>query len=145
IHRLADAAAFLDAQDQRLLARAVELNQSLIFDEMNGLPRFAAESDENVGGHVGMPGETGQGTIQLIVVGSAILHGAAVLVSDGDDAIDFGVPAQEVGGLNAFGNVLAGAGRAVDRADDGNVVARAVAAVAAVVTEEGTRLGYRRR
>ncbi len=45
------------------------------------------------------------------------------------DAIDVGILLQQVGAAEALGDVLAGAGRAVDGADDGDVVARAVAQV----------------
>src|SRR5439155_18407220 len=95
----------------------------------------------DVGGDVGVPGEAGQGAVELAVVGAVVLHGAAGLVGDGHDAIDVGVLLQQVGGLELLGNVLARARRAVDRGDDRYVVARAVAAVAAVVAQEGARLG----
>src|SRR5262249_29509607 len=64
---------------------------------------------------------------------------------DGDDAVDVGVAAQEAGVADPLGDVLVGAGRAVDGADDGDVVARAVAPVAAVVAHPGALPGGRGR
>src|SRR5262249_20634146 len=69
---------------------------------------------------------------------------------DGDHAIDVGVLAEQVRAVEALGDVLAGAGRAVDCADDGDVIAGAVAQVfgpvgAAVVAHPGPRLGFRGR
>ena len=80
-----------------------------------------------------MLGEAGQGAVELVVVGAVVLHGAAGLVRDGHHAVDVGILLEQVGRAEALGDVLAGAGRAVDGADDGDVVAGAVAAVAAVV------------
>src|SRR5262249_34169794 len=117
----------------------------LVLDQVDGLPRLAAEAHQDVAGHVGVLGEAGQRAVELVVVGAAVLHGAAGLVRDRHHAVHVGVAAQQVGGTELLGDVLAGAGRAVDGADDGDVVARAVAATAAVVTHKGARLGRGRR
>src|SRR5437588_12256767 len=103
---------------------------------MDRLSRLAAEADEDVGGDVGVLGEAGEGAVELVVVGAVVLHGAAGLVRDGDDAVHVRILTEQVGGAKALRNVLTRAGGAVDGADDGDVVARAVAAVAAVVAEE---------
>src|SRR5260370_472878 len=78
-------------------------------------------------------------------VGAAVLHGAPGLVRDRDDAIDVGILSEQVGSPHALGEVLAVAGGAVDGADDRDVVARAKAAVAAVVAHEMPRFGGRGR
>ena len=52
---------------------------------------------------------------------------------------------QQILGFESFADVFAGAGRTVDGADDGNVVARAVAPVAAVIALPVTRFGRRGR
>src|SRR5579875_37604 len=109
-----------------------------MFDKVNGLSGFAAESNEDIGGDVGMLGKAGQCTVELMMVGSIVLHGAAALVCDGHHAINVGIVPKQISGTDTLGDVLAGAGRAVDRADDGDVVARAVTAVAPVVAHPVT-------
>src|SRR5205807_503913 len=106
---------------------------------------LAAEADEDIGRDVGVLREAGEGAVELVVVGAVVLHGAAGLVGDGNDAVHVGVLAQQVGGAEALRDVLAGAGGAVDGADDRDVVARAVTAVVAVVAQEGALLGGPRR
>src|SRR5262249_33488978 len=147
LDRLADAAALLDRQNRRLFPRAVELDQPLVLDQVNGLPGLAAEADEDVRGDVGVFGEAGEGAVELVVVGAVVLHGTASLVRDGDNAVHVRVLAKQVRCPDALGDVFAGAGRAVDGADDGNVIPRAEAAVAAVVADEPARIpgGHRRR
>src|SRR5262249_24556170 len=93
---------------------------------MDGLAGLAAESDEDIGGDVGMLGEPSQRAVELTVIGAIVLHGAALLMSDGHHAIDLRIVLEQVAGANPVRDVFAGAGRAVDRADDGYVVARAV-------------------
>src|SRR5262249_39390225 len=54
-------------------------------------------------------------------------------------AVHVGVAAQQIGRTESFGDVLAGTGRAIHGADDGDVVARAVTAVTPVVAHEVAR------
>src|SRR5947208_16575390 len=84
--------------------------------------------------------EAGQRALQLIVVRAVILHGAALLVDDGHHAVDPGELTQQIRGLETLGDVLARARGTVDRADDGDVIACAVAAVAPIVAHEIGRL-----
>src|SRR5438105_202757 len=51
IHGLADAATLLDRQYERFVFGAIELDQSLVFDQVDGLARLAAEADKNVCGY----------------------------------------------------------------------------------------------
>src|SRR5581483_8781013 len=132
------------------LPRAVELDQPLPFDQVNGLPGLTPQADEQVRGHVRVAGEPGQGAVELPVVRAVVLHGAALLVHDRHHAVYVRIPIEQAAGADALANVLARTRRAVHRADDGDVVARAVAQVvrplgAAVVALEGARLGGRRR
>src|SRR5581483_5569595 len=85
--------------------------------------------------------EAGERAVELVVVGAVVLHGAAGLVRDRHDAVHVRILLEEVSLPEALGDVLARAGGAVDGADDGDVVARTVAAVAAVVAHPGARLG----
>src|SRR5262249_26652492 len=137
-----DAAALLDAQDRRRPALPVELHQAqpLALNQVLGLAGFAAQTDEAVGGDVWVPGEAGQAGGELAVVRAVVLHGAALLVADRHHAVHVREVAQQAALADALGDVLAGVGRAIDGADDRDVVARAVAAVAAVVAVEVTNL-----
>src|SRR5689334_15321108 len=94
-----------------------------------------------------MLGEPGQSAVELIVIGPIILHGAAGFVSDRHDAVHIGVIAEKSSLFDSVRNVLAGAGGAVDRADDGDVIACSESAVAAIEAHEVVRLGggWRRR
>src|SRR5260370_42250121 len=92
-----------------------------------------------------MLGEPGEGAVELVVVGAAVLHGAAGLVRDRQNAVNVRVLFEQVTGAEALRDVLVGARRAVDGADDGDVVAAAVTLVvgpfgAAVVTQPGAHL-----
>ena len=92
LDRLADAAAFLDGQHQRLLAlEPLSWISPWSLDQVDGLAGLAAEADEDVGGDVGMLGEAGQRAVELVVVGAVVLHGAAGLVRDGHHAVDVGI------------------------------------------------------
>src|SRR5438105_783027 len=79
-----------------------EPEQALALDEVGGLARLAAEADEDVGGDVGVTCEAGEGAVQLSMVGAVVLHGAAGLVRNRDDAIDVGELFQQVGGAEAL-------------------------------------------
>ena len=105
---------------------AVQLDQALVLDQVDRLAGLAAQADQDVGRDIGMLGETGQRAVELVVVGPVVLHGAAGLVRDGHDAVDVRKLLEQVGAAEALGDVFAGAGRAVDGADDGDVIARAV-------------------
>src|SRR5262249_19169571 len=126
-------------------ARAVQLDQSLVFDQVDGLPGFATESHQDVRGDVGVFGKPGQRPVELVVVRPAVLHGAAGLVGDGHHAVHVRILPQAFGAAGLLGDVPARAGRAVDGADDGDVVARADPSVAPVVAHEETRFGCGRR
>ncbi len=65
-----------------------------MFDEVNGLPGFAAETHQNVRGHIGVFGEPGQRPVELIMVGAVVLHRATGFVSDGHHAVDVGIVLQ---------------------------------------------------
>src|SRR5947207_5053923 len=112
---------------------------------MDSLACLAAKAHQDIGGDVRMFGEAGESAVELVVVRAVVLHGAAGLVGYRHHAVHVGVLLEEVGGAELLGDVLAGAGGAVDRADDGDVIARAVAAVAAVVAHPGARLPRGRR
>ena len=101
--------------------------------------RLRSEEPELILCDVRMPGEPGQGAVELFVVGSVVGHRTAVLVDDRDHPVHVRVLVQNAEGPDPLRHVLAGRGRAVDGADDGDVVARAVAAVAAVITEKSPR------
>src|SRR5579884_4413914 len=75
------------------------------------------------------------------MVGSVVLHRAALLVRDGNHAVHVGIGVQQSRVTNLVRDVFAGAGRAIDRTDDGNVIAGAKAAVATVIAHEVARLG----
>ncbi len=112
---------------------------------MDGLAGFAAQADEDVGGHIGVLGKAGQGAVELVVVGPVVLHGAAAFVRDGHHAIDIGKVFQHAAGAHSFGNILAGRGGAVDGTDDGDVIAGAESAIVSIVTHEGAFFRRRRR
>src|SRR5262249_3816921 len=83
--------------------------------------------------------------VELLVLQPLELERAAALVGDRHDAVHAGILLEQVKGPDLFRDVLAGAGRAVDGADDRNVIAGAVTAVAPIIAHEVTRLGRRRR
>src|SRR5919109_795837 len=117
---------------------------------MNRLPGLAAEADEDVRGDIGMLRKAGKRAVELVVVRAAVLHRAAGLVRDRDDAVHVRILLEQVGGAKALGDVLARRRGAVDGADDGNVVAAAVAKMLgairpAVVAHPEARLGGLRR
>src|SRR5262249_53143796 len=79
------------------------------------------------------------------VVRPAVLHRAAGLVRDRDHAIHLRILAQHPRGADFFRDILAGAGRAVYGADDSDVIAGAVAPIAAVIAHPEKRLRSCRR
>jgi len=103
---------------------------------MNGLSGFAAKADEDIGGDIRMLGEAGEREVELLVVGAVVLHGAAGLVRDRHDAIDVRIALKQIGRPKALRNVLTGGSGTIDSANEGDVVACAVTAVAAVVAHE---------
>ena len=85
---------------------------------------------------------------ELAVVRPLVLVPASLLVNDGDDAVHVREILQYPARLDPLGDVLAGAGRAVHRADDGDVIPRAVPPVgrpvrAAVEPHEAQVVGRR--
>jgi len=98
---------------KRLLLRPVELQQALALDQVQRLPRLAAEADQDVGGDVGVEGEAGERAVELAVVRAVVLHRAAGLVRHRQHAVDVRVSLQQVGVLEALSDVLVGRDGAV--------------------------------
>src|SRR6188474_1071971 len=101
---------------------AGDLHEALIGDEMAGRGGFAAKADEQVAADVGMAGDAAHNAVEGLVELAPELHAAAVAVGEGEHAVDAGVVAESVGG-EVGGNAAGDGGRAVDAADDGDVVA----------------------
>ena len=68
LHRLADAPALLDGHDGRPAVRGQGQGHALALDHDPGLVDLAAEADDDVGGHVGVPGVAGQHPLEGQVV-----------------------------------------------------------------------------
>ena len=52
--------------------------------------RLAAQADQQVAADVRMPGDAGQHAVELLMVLAAVLHAAAPLVHQRQDAVDVG-------------------------------------------------------
>src|SRR5207249_2763320 len=113
-------------------------------DQVNSLPGLAAQADDDVRGNVWVLGEASQSPFQLAVVRPVKLHRAALFMDDRHHAIDVGKLVEQAAHAQALGDVLARTRGAVDGANEGDVVARAEAAVAAVIAVEEARLGRSR-
>src|SRR5262249_4276387 len=142
---LADAATLLNGQHNGLVLGPAQLQQSLTLNQMDRLSGLTTQAHEDIGGDVGVLGEAGQRAVKLVVVRPVVLHRAAAFVCDRHDPIDVRIFLEQVGRVEPLRNVLAGAGGTVHRADDGDVVARAIAAIATVVAHPRARIGARRR
>src|SRR5207249_942 len=103
----------------------------------------AAQTNENISGHVWMFGKACQSSVELVVIGPVILHRAAGFVRDRHHTVHIGIIAQQSSFFDSVRNVLAGAGRAVDRADNRDVVAGPITAIAAIEAHKVTLLGRR--
>src|SRR5262245_50349121 len=138
VHRLPDPARFLDVDDHGLALRMSRGGHALFVHHDRGLVHFAAEADQDVGGHVGVLGVAGQHALESHVVLAEELGATPRLVGDGEHAVDVRIVAGHIAELVL--DELAYAGRAVDPGDDGNVVACAHAPVVAKVAVEVAHL-----
>jgi hypothetical protein len=111
------------------------LNEILAFNHMACLARLTSKTDQDIGGYIRVFGKSGESSIQLFVVGSAVLHSAAALMRDRKNAIDVREFAQTLG-PKAFGNRTARSCRTVDSADQADVIARSDAAVGSLISHE---------
>src|SRR5207245_6116400 len=133
LHRLPDATRLLDRDDGGPVGPARN-RHLLLVDEDGGLVDLAAEPDEDVGDDVRVLRVPGQHALERPMI-LAVQHLAAPrLVGDRDDSVDVRVVGGDVPEL--LPHELADAGRAVDGREDGDVVARAHAAVSPLVAVE---------
>ena len=135
LHRLDQAALLLDDKGRRVC-------QSLACHQVGYLIDFAAQTNEDVAGDVGLAGKASQRALQQVDLGAALVGAAAALVGEGNDAIDVGEVAQRVT-PETIGHVARDAGAAVDRRDDGDVVARSRPTIGSAKALEGPTLRRR--
>ena len=105
------------------------------------MSRFASQTDNDVSRHVGMAGETGQSSIELLVIQAAILHGTTRFVRNRDHTIHVGEWFEEFARANSICYVLARACRAIHRRKEGDKIPRAKAAIATIVSFESSAFG----
>ena len=99
-------------------------------DEGLDLVGLAAEAEEEDAGEVGVVGVADEDAAEEVGGFAVFGHAAAGAVSDGDDAVDVGVGAEDFGG-EVGGDAAGDSGGAVDGGEDADVVACADAAVGA--------------
>ena len=145
--RLARAAHVLHAEHGRTPrvagARAADLHQLLIVEQVTERGRFAAQADQHIAADIRMPGHAAHHAIERGVPLAAELHSAAAAVREGHHAIDVGIGLERLG-IESGRDILADRGRAIHRRDHGDVVARAGSAVRALVALEGSSHERRR-
>ena len=145
--RAGDAAQILNIQ--RLWTRGgagtVDLDKLLVIDEVGQGTGFAAQPDQQVTAHVRVAGKPGQHPIELTVILAVVLHGAAALVREREDAVDLRELFLERG-VKTFGHVATDRGGTIDRRDHCEIVASAGAAIGSAIALEcatGDRRGVR--
>ena len=148
VDRFLRAALILHAQDQRPAAgaspagtrwpeTAVDLHQVVFFQQRADRGGFAAQADQQIAADVRMPGNAGHDAIEHLMIESLERHAAAAAVGEGHDAVDVGKIALQHFAIEPPGDVAADRGRAIDRRDHGDVVARAGPAAGAGIAQEG--------
>jgi len=123
-HRLRGAAGLLDRHGVKELARL----QPLGAHEAADLVRLAAEAEDEDAGEVRVPRVTGDGAAEHVHPVALARHAAAGSVHQCDDAVDIGILGER-GAAELLGDVFGGRRRAIDRADDAEIVARRNASV----------------
>ncbi len=111
-----------------LLAVAVgrpQRDEMLRLDQVRRITDLAAEPDDHVRRHVGMMGKTREHALEDLMVEPFKRQPAAPLVRDGEHAVDIGEIPPPGPVAESVGDIPRSAGRAVDRADHGDVVPRA--------------------
>ena len=125
---------------------AADLHELLIVEQIADRGGFAAEADQHVAADIGMPRDAPHHAIERGMTFAAELHAAAAAVREGHHAVDVRI-VPECLRVEPCRDVLADRGRAIDRRDDGDVVARARFAIGAPIALErdaGERRGIGR-
>lgn len=144
---LGRAADVLHAEHVRTFGRAplaaADLHQLLIVKQVAERGGFATQADQHVAADVGMAGDSSHHPIERGMPLAAELHSAAAAVREGHHAVDIGKLLERLG-IETGRDILADRGRAIDRRDYCDVIARAGLAVGPPIALKGAA-GERRR
>ena len=133
LDRAGDPALLLDIEGPRPMSAAScarcrwpsQRDEVLRLDQVLSEADLAAEPHDHVGRHVGMMGETREHALEDLVVGPFERQPATPFVGDGEDAVDIGEIPPPGAVAESVGDIPGRAGRAIHRADHGDVVPRA--------------------
>ncbi len=147
LDRAGDPPLLLDIQRARpmgglLVAVAVgrsQRDEMLRLDQVRRITHLAAEPHDHISRHVGMMGEARQHALEDLVVEPFKRQPAAPLVGDGEDAVDIGEISPPGPVAELVGDIAGRAGRAIHRADHGDVVACADPSVRAQIAAKRPR------